>query len=114
MKWILTSVVLFVMAVAPLAQQNVDTTICCFADSKSELSILHEGSLNQEKKKIHRQKLHEAWKRERELAQEKAPERRKKNGEPAFRYECSLKKGIYEECTQVKVNETSDSTTQNK
>lgn len=114
MKWILTSVALFVMAVAPLAQQNVDTITCCFADSKSELSILDAGSLTKEQRKIHHQKLHEAWKREHELAVEKARERRKKNDEPEIRYVCTPTEGIYAECTHVRVYETSDSTVQNR
>ena len=54
-KWILSEALLLALAVHPVSTR--DTSVCCYADALSEISILRDESLTDEQRKIHYQKL---------------------------------------------------------
>jgi hypothetical protein len=54
-KWILTDMFLLALAVQPVTTR--DTSICCYADVKSERSILRDSSLTDAQRRVHYQKI---------------------------------------------------------
>ena len=55
-KWILSEAFLLALAVHPVVNQK-DSSACCYADARSERSILRDSSLTDEQRKVHYQKL---------------------------------------------------------
>lgn len=54
-KWILSDALLLALAVHPVSTR--DTSVCCYADALSEISIIRDKSLTDEQRKVHYQKL---------------------------------------------------------
>ncbi|MDD7298742.1 hypothetical protein [Fibrobacter intestinalis] len=57
-KWILGEALLLPLLTGPVPGGLIwqDTTVCCYADLKSERSILRDKSLTDEQRKVHLQK----------------------------------------------------------